>query len=285
MDSFPTQVFNSMKTLKDHVILYDQDCPLCNAYTGAFVKTGMLDHNGRQPFSQADQHIKSLIDHERASDEIALIDMKTGSVRYGIDSLFKILAHRFPVLRCLFSSPLFRACMSKLYFFVSYNRKIVAPGKQFESPTSCTPSFNLKYRWAFILFAWLITSLVLTSYVGHLIPLLPPTTLGREFIICGGQLAFQGIILLILNRKRTLHYLGNMMTVSLIGALLLLPAIILGNLNVIQTPYFFLGWFGLVVCFMLAEHKRRATILGLPLLVSGTWVFYRVLVLFLIYSL
>jgi predicted DCC family thiol-disulfide oxidoreductase YuxK len=30
-----------MKTLKDHVILYDAECPMCKVYTHAFTTTGM----------------------------------------------------------------------------------------------------------------------------------------------------------------------------------------------------------------------------------------------------
>lgn len=271
-----------MKTLNDHVILYDQDCPLCNAYTSAFVKTGMLDHNGRQPFSQASTQVSGLIDHKRASDEIALINLKTGSVNYGVDSLFKILAHRYPVLQLLFSSPLFRAFISKVYFFISYNRKVIAPGKTFEAPGSCTPSFNLAYRWAYLIFAWVVTSLVLANYVSRLLPLIPASSFAREFVICGGQIVFQGIVLLAITRRKTMHYLGNMMTVSLIGALLLLPVLLVGKFELIQSPYFFLGWFLLTVLVMLIEHKRRADVLGLPVLVSLTWIIYRLIILTLI---
>ncbi len=32
-----------MKTLENQTLLYDEDCPLCQAYTSAFVKTGILD--------------------------------------------------------------------------------------------------------------------------------------------------------------------------------------------------------------------------------------------------
>lgn len=278
----PSKKTSRMKTLKDHVILYDQDCPLCDAYTGAFVKTGMLERTGRQSFSQACPRVAAVIDHERACDEIALINLKTGSVYYGIDSLFKILANRYPFLKGIFSSPLFRAVMRKIYSFISFNRKVIAPSKTFEAPGSCTPSFNLTYRWAYLFFTWIITSIVLTSYASYLSGLIPVTSLGREFIICGGQIVFQGSLLLIINRRKTLHYLGNMMTVSLIGALLLLPALLVGNLDLIQSPYFFLGWFFLVVCVMLMEHKRRADTLGLSLWVSITWIIYRVLVLTLI---
>jgi len=41
-----------MKTLENQTLLYDEDCPLCQAYTSAFVKTGILDENGKKPFTK-----------------------------------------------------------------------------------------------------------------------------------------------------------------------------------------------------------------------------------------
>ncbi len=45
-----------MKTLHNHVIFYDADCPMCNLYTNAFVKTGMLDSNGEWLIRQIHFH-------------------------------------------------------------------------------------------------------------------------------------------------------------------------------------------------------------------------------------
>jgi predicted DCC family thiol-disulfide oxidoreductase YuxK len=39
-----------MKTLNNQTLLYDEDCPMCTFYTAAFIKTKMLDTNGRKPF-------------------------------------------------------------------------------------------------------------------------------------------------------------------------------------------------------------------------------------------
>jgi len=36
-----------MKTLANHIILYDEECPMCFAYTKAFIKLDMLPKNGR----------------------------------------------------------------------------------------------------------------------------------------------------------------------------------------------------------------------------------------------
>ena len=53
-----------MKTLENHTLLYDEDCPLCQVYSSGFIKTGMLDQNGRQPFSTLSSETQNFINLE-----------------------------------------------------------------------------------------------------------------------------------------------------------------------------------------------------------------------------
>ena len=271
----------TMNTLHNHVLIYDKDCPMCDLYTGAFIKTRMLDKNGRQDYCSRYPTAHPNLDKARSRDEIALINTQTGNIIYGIDSLFKILSNRFPALRWIFEWRLFRFGMSRLYAFVSYNRKVIAPAKTFEAPGSCTPSINLKYRWAYIIVSWVFTSTILSQYAAMMTPLVPATNFFREWMICGGQIVFQSVTVGLLRKDRLVHYLGNMMTVSNIGALLLIPGLWISSSN----PWIHLIWFGLVVTFMLFEHNRRTKILELSVLASVSWVVYRLLILTVIYFL
>jgi predicted DCC family thiol-disulfide oxidoreductase YuxK len=109
-----------MKTLKDHTIYYDAVCPMCRTYTGAFVKTGMLDNQGRAAYQDMTTEEAGMICPERAVNEIALLNRKTGQVHYGIDSLLLIIGTSFPFLKPLFRWPLFRWFADKViqvYFF------------------------------------------------------------------------------------------------------------------------------------------------------------------------
>jgi hypothetical protein len=87
-------------------------------------------------------------------------------------------------------------------------------------------------------------------------------------------------VLLFVRRERLLHYLGNMMTISFGGSLLLLFALLLSS--IISSPYFYAAWFMFVVSYMLAEHMRRVSLLQLHWSVSLTWVIYRLIVLAII---
>jgi hypothetical protein len=267
-----------MKTLSNHVILYDNECPMCDLYTRAFVSTGMLDKNGREAFIEAaDLFSKYSIDQKRACNEIALVDTQTGKISYGVDSLLKILGNRYSFLNRIFASETFRWSAGKLYSFISYNRKIIVPGRDISNIKACSPSFNVQYRTAYIILAWLITSLVLANYAQLLQPYISATNFYREFLICGGQILFQAVVIMIIDRKKTFEYLGNMMTVSLAGALALMP--IIGVKAQIQSPLFFLAYFVCVVMVMFLEHFRRMKIVQLPWIMTVTWVIYRICVL------
>lgn len=266
-----------MKTLSNHTLVYDSECPLCDVYTKGFVKAGMLDDDGRVAYGCA--KVPVTFSNERARNEIALIDYDNYTVTYGIDSLIKVVGNSFPLIGRIMT--FFRLPLSVLYSFISYNRKVIAPPRVFEKRGACTPNYHIPYRIAYIIVAWFITSLVLTNYSMLLIPFVPETSMYREFMICGGQIFFQMVFVLMMRPDKVLHYIGNMMTVSLIGSLLLLPMMILGNMIAIA-PLLSLAWFGAVVTFMLFIHWRRMRWLGIPAWATGTWILYRLIVLCLI---
>ena len=271
-----------MKTLKKHVIIYDDECPLCDLYTGGFVKSGMLDAKGRTPFRSLDVRIENMIDRKRACNEIALVNEENGHVLYGTESLCAIIGHSYPFLNGLFRFRPFVWLINKLYSFISYNRKVIIPGTTFEATNSCVPVYNRTYRWAYIILGCLFTSIILNAYSSLFYTVLPPSTFSRELAICSGQIIFQGAVINLLRKDRVLHYLGNMMSISVMGALLLIPMLIINSfagVNVLVA----LGWFGLVVGLMFLEHWRRVKILEIHWVASVSWVIYRLIVLWIIF--
>ncbi len=55
-----------MKTLTNQTLLYDEDCPLCRAYTSGFIATGMLDEKGRKPYSELTDEERIFVDSHRS---------------------------------------------------------------------------------------------------------------------------------------------------------------------------------------------------------------------------
>lgn len=266
-----------MRTLKDHLILYDAECPMCNLYTGAFVKAGMLDRNGRAAYQQAVTTCPQ-IDIQRAVNEIALVNRNTGEVTYGVKSLFTILGNAFPVAKPLFASRFFTACMRRLYAFISYNRRVIIPAGENAHTFAWQPAFHKKYRIAYLIVTWLVTATILAAYSGTIAAYIPQSGFYREFAFCGGQILFQGLVLLKVRKEAVWDYLGNMMTISLAGGLLLLPALLL-HANGILSAAGCVGWFLAVAACMLLEHVRRTSLLKVGYIPTLTWVLYRILLL------
>jgi hypothetical protein len=72
-----------------------------------------------------------------------------------------------------------------------------------------------------------------------------------------------------------------MLQVSLMGSVLLFPLLVL-NFYFHCSDTFNLLYFFTVVPVMFFYHKKRVTILGLPLIISYTWVLYRAIILIFI---
>jgi len=271
-----------MKTLANHIILYDEECPMCLAYTKAFTKLNMLPKNGRESYQKIPDYICPLIDKQRAVNEIALVDIETGEVTYGIDSVFKILGNAISFLKPLFNFAPFHWLMAKAYAFISYNRKVIIPAEVKEH--TIQPDFKIQYRIAFLIFTWFVTANILTSYAYLLTDFVPLGNKYREYLICGGQIFFQAIIIGFYKKEKLWDYLGNMMTISMAGALLLIVPLFLARWMEIISIFYIL-YFLMVAGLMLLEHLRRSRILKISLLMSITWILYRLIVLGLIFSL
>lgn len=270
-----------MKALKNHLILFDTECPMCRMYTNAFIKSGMLDNNGRIPYQEFQTQACPMLDRQRAVNEIALVNQETGEVTYGIESLFKVIAPSFPVLKSLFLFRPFFWLMSKVYAFISYNRRVIIPTPITANSFQLQPTFRLNYRIVYLFVTSILTAVILSAYVKLITGLLPVGNAFREYLICGGQIFFQGVIISIIDKNKRWDYLGNMMTISFGGALLLLPVLLLAEwLNL--HPLFYVAWFMGVAALMFFEHIRRTKLLRLGWTLTTSWVLYRLLILLLI---
>lgn len=265
-----------MKTLKNHTLIYDNECPMCNIYSKGFIKAGMLDKNGREAFTELSFKNKNLIDFNRAKNEIALVDHEKNKVIYGLDSLLLIIGNSFPLLAKIARIKPFYWFFKKLYSFVSYNRKQIIPSKKDNTEEACIPDFNLKYRLAYIAFVVIFSGYVLSIFSTKL-GLGLTKNFWRELGICLEQIMWQTVFLKAYLKDKFWNYLGNMMTVSLIGTLFLIPALFL-NLN----PIFSIVYFGIVVFIMFLEHIRRCKILKLNFFPTLSWTIFRMIVLALI---
>jgi len=131
-----------MKTLQNHTLIYDNECPMCNIYSKGFITCGMLDENGREAFTELTLKNKNLIDFKHAKNEIALVDHNKNEVIYGLDSLLLIIGNSFPFFGKIARIQPLYWFFKKLYSFVSYNRKQIIPSKKDDTEQSCIPDLN-----------------------------------------------------------------------------------------------------------------------------------------------
>lgn len=271
-----------MKTLTDKTLIYDEDCPLCRAYTTGFVKAGMLDAHGKKPYSQI--QACDYIDRKRAANEIALVDTVNKKTIYGIDSLLTVLGASFPWIEKTGRFAPVHFGLKKCYSFISYNRKAIMPNpKSAAARTECIPDFNLRYRIAYLVFASCITAIALHAY-SALLPGLKTLGLATELVLATAQIFFQALFIYKYGFKTIVDYAGNLMTVSLFGALLLAPVLVAAAFVPIPQSAA-LCYFALVAAIMFAEHWRRVDLLRLPKTLCFSWIAYRALFLFLLLTL
>src|SRR5690606_20774256 len=147
------------KTLKNHLILFDEECPMCSMYTNAMVGAGLLEKEGRASYQELAPQACPMVDRQRAANEIALVNQETGEVTYGIESLFRVLAVAVPFFRPVFR---FKPCvwlMSKVYAFIAYNRRVIVPPMKGEH-YGIQPTFKLHYRILYLIFTWFFTACI-----------------------------------------------------------------------------------------------------------------------------
>lgn len=144
------------------------------------------------------------------------------------------------------------------------------------------PILRLDYYIAYLLFTWVFTAFILSHYTELISGLLPLGHNYREYFICGGQIFFQGVVARMTCKHKAYNYLGNMMTISFGGALLLLPVMLIAqwiNIN----PLFYAGWFFIVAGLMFMEHIRRTKMMELDWTLTISWAFYRLMILLFIF--
>ena len=266
--------------IANHKLLIDQNCPMCNIYGSTFKKLHMLDQDAITPYQIAGEELTCTIDMHRAQNEVALHDTLTGKTIYGLDSMIEIFAQGNNWIKKPLKFPLVYLPLQQLYKFITYNRKVIA-GNQ-KSPVGdriCEPDFSYFYRTLFILFTAVFTGLVLNTYTNHITSYFGfQTPWFVEYMICFGQVVWQGIMIYFWSSKNSWDYLGNMSAVSTLGGLLLLPFLFLHSFFDF-TGMVFLLYFMAVVGMMLLEHLRRCSNMNLGYLPTVSWLTFRTFVL------
>lgn len=246
-----------MKT-SSKVLIYDNDCPLCKAYTKVFVQTGLLPVTGRQHFNTVDPEIFKLVDLEKCNNEIPLVDLSEKKVWYGIDALLEILAGKFPVLKKWGNFPPIKWFLQRLYKLISYNRKVIVA---IPAPNGydCSPQFQVFYRVLFLLlllcFQWKLLSAL--SDINFLKTTLTAMSSYQLHAMYFAVVSSFMIAATLKGVKKGMELMGQFLMTSTIGWLLFLPLYIMQRVGFslsLNGEYFYAG---IISLFMYREAKRR----------------------------
>lgn len=277
-----------MKTLPNHTLIYDAECPLCNAYTTQFIKQGLLDKNGRTAFTQFDFNGNNQIDKTLACNKIALVNTTTNEVIYGIDSLLKVIGFSFPIIAKIGKQPVVYWLLNQLYNFISYNRKMIAPGSNPQN-SNCNPDKNLISRLAFILFCGLVVHVTVTWFFQtFLFSYLNTQTQFPDFVLYVSQFPIQALVFYGLKQKNFYDYAGQIAAVSLFGALLLgglgVGLLLIQKLG-INTSLLAPVSYGMVYMFMFLLHWERVKLYQLSAWLCVSWFVFRLAIYPLVFNL
>jgi predicted DCC family thiol-disulfide oxidoreductase YuxK len=194
------------------VILYDDNCPMCQAYTLGFVQAGILPEGGRQCFSTAPEHILAQIDLDKARHEIPLYDTATGETIYGKQALFHLLSSRWTWMRPIFENRIFQAVVHQFYQIITYNRRIIAGSSAPETGFDCAPDFNWFYRTLYIGVAMLFACAMLLRLADF----------EMETFLMLLALPLFGLLSSVFTTQK-MDFLGHWATIFLLTQILLLP--------------------------------------------------------------
>lgn len=247
----------------NYILIYDDKCPMCAAYTSLFVKCGILTNEGRKSFTTVDEALLQKTDAVRSKNEIPLIDTAANKVYYGIDALLELVHTKCKAIKTIGKLQPVYYLLKKLYKFISYNRKVVVATKCSNGQYDCSPEFNYKWRSIFLVSFLLINTLalfpvqkyVLTSSVFSNSNIYYTQLL--HIILVGSNL----LLAVTLPKQKAFEYLGqvNMLATVTIICLSLLVAI---NKYCLSSVTFNNCWLALLLVFIVWDYRRRMMYAG-----------------------
>lgn len=247
------------------VIIYDDTCPLCDAYTGCFVQIGLIAKENRKNFNTITPELMAKIDGSRCINEIPVIDTQTNEIWYGIDAMLEILGGRIPLIKRAGNWKPVKWILCIIYKFISYNRRVIVAPRHKPGNFDCKPDFNIPYRIAFMAFFLVCNTAMLYPLAEYVLSdsIFSNAGLANVQLAHIVLVAINITIALQLNRTACIEYLGQINMLALLVNFINLPLII-ANIyfpffdNLINNIYLFMLAF-----FTCGEYIRRIKFAGI----------------------
>ena len=256
--------------MKNKILVYDDNCPLCTWYSGLFVKYGFLNNDGRKAFSTLDDNLLSKIDFDKSRNEIPLLDTSTNKVLYGIDALLEILDQKIPFIKATGNLVPLKWILKKVYKLISYNRKVIVAKKCGQGSIDCSPDNNYLYRFIFMAICLVFNTFMLYPFQNNLFSKLSYYHLDLyqlqiahfAFVVINCTLAFS------FSKLKGYEYIGQVNMLALSVILLLIPLMIIQFFT--YSEWFATIWLILVAAYIFKEYLRRMEYAGV--LSANKWI-------------
>lgn len=274
-----------MKT--EVLIFYDQECPFCQWYSQKLVDFNFLKKSGRLSYQTQSDNYANQFDLNRAKNQLACYIPTQGKTKYGMDGLLFIIGQRLPLLEkvCRFY-PIYYFLLA-LYALISYNRKVIFPGKTNRINCACDPDKSWFWRVVFVVTLSGITGLLVDQYFNlYLISYLNTVRINDIYLLLS-QIVFQSMVFMILRQKDWYNYLGQIVFVSFIGSLsLYLILLILQLFEVyIDTTFLAEAGYGATLLLMFNLHKNRLKAYNWSSWLSVSWIVFRLFIYPVVFNL
>ncbi|MCU0431877.1 MAG: hypothetical protein MUC87_00315 [Bacteroidia bacterium] len=212
------------------ILLYDGECPLCDAYSSAFIKAGILQADERRTFSSLhNEEFLCRVDSGRQGNEIPLVDANGGATIYGVDALLYLLGRRWPLVQRVFGKGALRMLAGRMYSFISDNRRIILARRYATLKHSCAPQFRWQSRLRFIVFCVCVAVMVTAAFGAGVAAALGNVQSGgvlAALAACGTGWVLQMGVALCMLRRRVWDYWAHLAMLQLLGVLVLLPSLV-----------------------------------------------------------
>lgn len=261
--------------MKGAILVYDGDCPMCDAGSALVVRALRLPEERRRPFQSFEGEMAGRLLAAGMQDEMAVIDPASGEIRTGVPGLLGLLREtRAGWVAGILDRPWLHPALSAGYHLVAYNRRTIAPPRR-KPPFVCTCDPEYRPGWLLALIVLLLAfALGMTALFGAVAAsetgLATPAQGAVRMLIAAGS----GWVLLFLAapalpRETRLPFLGHLGMVMAVGLLVLVPSMLLAPL--LDGPWM-IGVFvaSVTASFLLMLRSLRRRLVYLDL--SPAWL-------------
>lgn len=221
------------------ILVYDGDCPMCEAISASLVRAGLVPGDRRRTFQSFEEETAQRLLDAGMRDEMAVLDPVSGQIRTGIPGFLWLLRDtRAAWVAALLDRPWMHRVLGAAYHLLGYNRRTLAPpSRPMGIVCECDPEYRPGWLLALIVlllgFAFGMTALfgaVVAATAADTGLASPSQGAFRMLVAAGSGWVLLFLLAPALPRDRRLPFLGHLGMVMAGGLLVLVPSMLLAPL-------------------------------------------------------